>query len=71
MTLGCTVDAFSSGPLELIISLGFFLVDHYCVVVVVVAGLNQPVPTANGPGLQEGPEILSHPFQGNWGLFFI
>ena len=42
-----------------------------CVVVVVVAGLDQPVPTANSPGLQEGPEILSHPFQGDWGLLFI
>ena len=42
-----------------------------CVVVVVVAGLDQPVPTANSPGLQEGPEILSHPFQRDWGLFFI
>ena len=42
-----------------------------CVVVVVVAGLNQPVPTAKGPGHQEGPEIRSHPFQGDWGLFFI
>ena len=42
----------------------------YVCVVVVVAGLNQPVPTANGPGLQEGPEIISHPFQGDWGLFF-
>ena len=42
-----------------------------CVVVVVVARLNQPVPTARGPGLQEGPEIRSHPFQGNWGLLFI
>ena len=40
-------------------------------VVVVVAGLNQSVPTTNGPGLQEGAEILSHPFQGDWGLFFI
>ena len=42
-----------------------------CVVVVVVAGLNQPVPTAKGPGHQEGPEIRSHPFQGDWGLLFI
>ena len=41
------------------------------VVVVVVARLNQPVPTAKGPGLQEGPEIRSHPFQGDWGLLFI
>ena len=42
-----------------------------CVYVVVVARLNQPVPTAKGPGLQEGPEIRSHPFQGDWGLLFI
>ena len=39
--------------------------------VVVVARMNQPVPTAKGSGLNEGPEILSHPFQGDWGLFFI
>ena len=44
---------------------------HVHVVVVVVARLNQPVPTAKGSGLNEGPEILSHPFQGDWGLFFI
>ena len=42
-----------------------------CVVVVVVTGLDQPVPTAKGPGLRKGPEILSPPFQGDWGLFFI
>ena len=41
------------------------------VVVVVVARLEQPVLTASGPGLQLGPEIRSHPFQGNWGLLFI
>ena len=41
------------------------------VVVVVVARLDQPVLTASGPGLQLGPEIRSHPFQGNWGLLFI
>ena len=43
----------------------------YVHVVVVVAGLNQPVPTAKGPGHQEGPEIRSHPFQGDWDLLFI
>ena len=31
----------------------------------------QPVPTAIVSGLQLGPEIRSHPFQGNWGLLFI
>ena len=43
----------------------------YDVVVVVTKKKLQPVPTAIVSGLQLGPEIRSHPFQGNWGLLFI
>ena len=40
-----------------------------CVVVVVVVGLNQPVPTANGPGLQGSRDPFS-PFSGGLGSLF-
>ena len=39
------------------------------IVVVVVVGLNQPVPTANGPGLQGSRDPFS-PFSGGLGSLF-
>ena len=45
---------------------------YECVYVLLLLERNkQPVLTALTSGLQLGPEILSYPFQGNWGLLFI
>ena len=41
-----------------------------CVVVVIVVGMDQPVPTANGPGLQEGSRDPFSPLSGGLGSPF-